>query len=331
MASSIIENLTTGKITKPEIIQLLQAEGNLQKELFEQARKIRQRHFKNKVFVRGVIEISNHCRKNCDYCAMRYSNKNLKRYRLTSTEIFSIAKQTRKLGIKTLFLQSGEDINIDKIIEKVLPKIKKELKMKIILCLGNRSKNQYKQFRKLGADAYILKFETSDSILFQKTRHEPFQQRLQCIKWLEELGFKVGTGNIAGLPSQTIESVANDILLAQKLNTDFVSTALFIPNQDTPFEKASSGNLNLALNIVAILRIILKNVLIPTVSAFEKIKKNGQLLGFNAGANVITINFTPLQYRKKYLIYSKDRFIVSLDHALKTIKSAGLKSNHFSN
>src|SRR3989344_3671354 len=108
MTVKIIEKLKTGKINKSEITQLLKARGNLQKELFKQARKVRQRYFGNKIFVRGVIEISNHCRKNCDYCAMRYSNKQLKRYRLTTKEIFSIAKQIKEAGIQTLFIQSGE-------------------------------------------------------------------------------------------------------------------------------------------------------------------------------------------------------------------------------
>lgn len=301
MVNEIIENLKYEGIDKSKIIQLLQARGNLQKELFEQARKTRQKHFRNKVFVRGVIEISNYCRKNCDYCAMRYPNKKLERYRLTASEICFIAKQIKNVGIKTLFIQSGEDITIDKIVEEVLPKIKKELKLKIILCIGNRSKKQYKKFIKLGADAYILKFETSNPSLFQKIRYEPLQQRLQCVRWLKELGFKVGTGNITRLPGQTIESIADDILLAQQLHTHFVSTAPFIPNQDTPFENVPYGDLNLALNTIAIWRIMFKDVLIPTVSALEKIKKNGQLLGFSAGANVITINFTPLQYRKKIL------------------------------
>ncbi|MFA6572361.1 MAG: [FeFe] hydrogenase H-cluster radical SAM maturase HydE [Bacteroidota bacterium] len=325
MTNKIIENLKFGKINKSEIVQLLKARGSLQKELFEQAKQTRQEFFGNKVFVRGVIEISNYCRKNCDYCAIRYSNKKLERYRLTPEEIFSVAKQINALGIQTLFIQSGEDPNTDKIVEEVLPKIKQELKINnIILCLGNRSKEQYKKFKELGANAYILKFETSDSILFQKIRHEPLEQRLQCLKWLKELGFEVGTGNITGLPEQTIESIAEDVLLAKKLNTEFVSTAPFVPNENTPLKKEPHGDFDLTLNTLAIWRIMLKNVLIPTVSALEKIKKGGQILGFNAGANVITVNFTPSQYRKKYLIYSKKRFVVTLNHALKTIKSAGL-------
>lgn len=324
----LIEKLKSGKINKSEITYLLKAKGNLQKELFEQARQIRQKYYGNKVFVRGVIEISNYCRKNCDYCAMRYLNKKIKRYGLTSEEIFSVAKQIRKLGIQTLFIQAGENLNMDKIVEGVLLKIKKELKINnIILCLGNRAKEQYKRFKQSGANAYILKIETSDSKLFQKIRHEPLRQRVQCLKWLKELKFKVGTGNITGLPGQTIDNIVDDILLAKKLNTDFVSTAPFIPNENTPFENKPYGNLNLTLNTMAILRIMLKDILIPTVSALEKIKKGGQLLGFNAGANVITVNFTPLSYREKYSIYSKKRFVVSLNHALDTIKLAGLNSD----
>ena len=244
--------------------------------------------------------------------------------------VSKIAKQIKEAGIQTLFIQSGEDPNIDKIVEEVLPKIKKELKINnIILCLGNRSKKQYKKFKQSGANAYILKFETSDSKLFQKIRHEPLKQRLQCLKWLKKLGFEIGTGNIIGVPGQTIESIAEDILLAKKLNTDFVSAAPFISNENTPFENMPCVDFNLTLNTIAILRILLKDVLIPTVSALEKIKKGGQLFGFNAGANVITVNFTPPRYRKKYLIYSKSRFIVSLNHALKTIKLANLKPDTY--
>lgn len=326
MTSRIIESLKTGDIKKSELIRLLKARGNLQKKLFEQAKQIRQEYFGNKIFVRGVIEVSNYCRKNCDYCAIRYSNKKLKRYRLTSEEIFFIAKQIKNLGILTLLIQGGEDPNIDKTIKEVLPKIKKKLKIdNVILCLGNRSKEQYKKFKVLGANAYILKFETSNSKLFQEIRYEPLKQRLQCLKWLKKLGFKVGTGNIVGLLGQTIESIADDVLLAKKLNTEFVSIVPFIPNEGSSFEKESHGDFNLALNTLAVLRIMFKNALIPAVSAFEKIKKGGQIMCFDAGANVITVNFTPPQYRKKYLIYCKERFIVTLKHALDCIKTVGLK------
>lgn len=327
MVIKIIEKLKAEKISKTEIIYLLKARKNVQKHLFEQAQEIRQKFFENKVFVRGVIEISNYCRMNCNYCAMRYSNKELQRYRLGSEEIFSLAKQIKDLNIKTLFLQSGEDTYIDGMIEKVLTKIKKELKInEIILGLGNRSRNQYKRFKDAGADAYILKFETSDSKFFKSLRSEPLGKRLYCLNQLKELGFKIGAGNITGLPGQKIKTIVGDILLAKRLNTDFVSTAPFIPNENTVYENESPGNLDLALNTIAILRILLKKVSIPTVSAFEKIEKGGQLRGLEAGANVITVNFTPPQIRKKYAIYSKDRFVVSMKHAFGTIRECGLIS-----
>jgi biotin synthase len=196
----------------------------------------------------------------------------------------------------------------------------------VLLAVGERPKEVYQKFAQLGADSYILKFETSDPLLYKQIGHTPLVRRLQCIRWLQELGFKVGTGNIVGLPNQTIDTLAEDILLALKIQPDFVSTAPFIPNQDTPLEHLSVGDLNLTLNTMAIDRILLPSCLIPSISALEKMQKGGQLLGLNAGANVLTINFTPSQYRGKYAIYSKQRFVVSLDHALETIQSAGLNN-----
>jgi biotin synthase len=137
---------------------------------------------------------------------------------------------------------------------------------------------------------------------------------------------KVGTGNIVGLPNQSLESVANDIMLGAALKPDFVSVSPFIPSEDTPLKSWPHGDVNQTLNTLALWRIILKDALIPTVSALEKIRPQGQLLGFHAGANVITINFTPAEYRRKYPIYAKERFIVSLEHALNTIRLAGLKT-----
>lgn len=319
------ESREIGKITKAEIIKLLQASGTLQQQLFHCARETRQHYQGDQVFLRGVIEISNACFKNCDYCAMRASNQELERYRLSAEQIFDIATQIKKAHIPIIFLQGGQDPQCDPILEEIIPKIKQQLNLKVLLCLGERPKDIYQKFAQLGADSYILKFETSDPFLYQQIAHTPLLRRLQCIRWLQELGFNVGTGNIVGLPNQTIDTLAEDILLALEIQPDFVSSSPFIPNQDTPLEDLSNGDLNLTLNTMAIYRILLPSCLIPSVSALEKIHKGGQLMGLNAGANILTINFTPPQCRDKYAIYSKQRFVVSLDHALDTIQSAGLK------
>jgi biotin synthase len=313
------------KYSESDIRELLQLEGEIQQQLFKKAREIRRLHEGDDVMLRGVIEISNSCQKNCDYCAMRAANKGLKRYRFSAEEILSIAEEIKQTNIiSTIFLQSGQDLLCDPILEEVIPEIKK-LNLNVLLCLGERPKEIYFKFAELGADSYILKFEASDPDLYKEIAHTSLQKRLQCIGWLQEAGLKVGTGNIIGLPKQSLDTLVEDILLAIQLQPNFVSSSPFIPNQDTPLEKLPYGNLNYTLNTMAIYRLALPSALIPTVSALEKIHKGGQLMGLNAGANVLTINFTPTQYQRQYRIYSERRFVVSLEHALKTIEEAGLR------
>lgn len=320
------ERVNTEQLTKSELLRWLTAEGDLQQQLFRQAREVRRQSGSDEVTLRGVIEISNYCQKNCDYCAMRASNGKLERYRLSPEEILAIAEEIKRANIPILFLQSGQDTRCDSILEAVIPEIKKKFNLQVLLCLGERPKETYEKFAKLGADSYILKFETSDPDLYRTIAYTPLSRRLQCIYWLQELGFKVGTGNIVGLPKQDLNTLIEDILLTIKIQPDFASSSPFIPNQDTPLEHWSYGNLNLTLNTMAIYRILLKNCLVPTVSALEKIQRGGQLMGLMAGANVLTINFTPLKFREKYAIYSKQRFVVYLEHALNIIQEAGLQT-----
>jgi biotin synthase len=210
-------------------------------------------------------------------------------------------------------------------LEEVIPQIKHTLGLDVLLCVGERPRAVYERFAELGADSFILKFETSDSLLYREIAHAPLGNRLRCMEWIRAAGLKLGTGNIVGLPGQTLESLADDILLAFSLRPDFVSCSPFIPNEGTPFEGHPEGSLRTTLNTIALLRIGLKSCLTPAVSALEKLQPDGQLLGLNAGANVITINFTPRARRKHYAIYSKQRFVVSLDHALDTIRRAQLR------
>lgn len=311
--------------SRRDLIALVQARGKLQQQLFEQARAVRQAHGMDQVVLRGVIEISNYCQKNCDYCAMRCSNKVNNKYRLSPDVIMEIATEIKQAGISTVFLQSGQDPHCDSILMEVIPAIKQELQLDVLLCLGEKPQRAYQTYRVLGADSYILKFETSSAALYRDIAHTSLERRLQCGRWIKEAGLKLGTGNIVGLPDQTIDTLVDDIRLAVDMQPDFVSSAPFIPNEGTPLERLSYGDLDLTLNIMAIWRILLKNCLMPTVSALEKIRPSGQLMGLNAGANVITINFTPTASREKYSIYSKDRFIVSLEHAMDIISRAGLQ------
>jgi len=308
-----------------DVLQLLTADGEEQQALFQWARDVRREYCGNEVLLRGVIEISNSCQKSCDYCAMRSTNKELDRYALSPDKILSLAQDIKDAGIRVVFLQGGQNPQIDLTIEEVVPVIKNEMSMDILLCLGERPKEVYEKFARLGVDSYILKYETSDSSLYREIAHGPLEKRLQAISSIQAAGLKRGTGNIIGLPNQTMRSLYEDILLGIEIKPDFISSSPFIPNAHTPLENHSHGSVSLTLNTMAIYRIILKTPLIPSVSALESLNKGGQKIGFDAGANVMTINFTPKDRQSLYKIYSDRRFVVSLEHAFRTIESAGMQ------
>lgn len=327
MSDQQLLSLLTSTMSDQQLLSLLTSTGDVQQELFKQARAIRHQYLGDEIKLRGVIEISNICQKNCDYCAMRRSNSSLKRFRLDVETIMAAARSITEVGITTIFLQAGQDPRCDPILEEVIPAITNDLGAEVLLNVGERSKEIYERFAQLGAKSFILKYETSDAAVYEYIVHEPLDKRIQCMKWIRDAGMKIGTGNIIGLPHQSIESLVSDIRLAFKFKPDFASTSPFIPNKGTPLQDQPFGDINLTLNTMAILRIGLKDALIPTVSALEYIRTGGQLMGLNAGANVMTINFTPKLYRQYYNIYTKDRFIVTLNHAINTAKMAGLKVN----
>ncbi len=309
--------------TKEAIRALLQAEGETQQQLFQAARQVREEAGMQAVKLRGVIEISNYCQKHCGYCAIRPQNKTLERYRMDADMIFELAKAIRKTGITTVFLQAGQDPKSDALVLEVIPRIR-TLGVNVLLNLGEKPQETYRAYAEAGADSYILKYETSDPVLYETIVGSPLENRLRCARWIREAGMKLGTGNIIGLPGQTLDTLAEDLLLAQSLAPDFVSASPFIPNQHTPLENREMGSLSLTLNTIALCRLLFPKALIPAVSALEKIRPGGQTLGLAAGANVLTINFTPKHFRDRYAIYSQERFVVSLGHARSTVAKAGL-------
>ncbi len=320
-----LQQLAEGTLGRAGLRRLLLAEAADQQLLFERARQARAAAGVAAVTLRGVIEISNHCQKSCDYCAMRGPNGELERYRMDAEAILAIVGSIHAHGVPIAFLQAGQDPRSDAVVEQVIPAIKARFGLQVLLCLGERPRAAYERFATLGADSYILKFETSDPALYEAIARTPLARRLDCIRSLQGLGFAVGTGNIVGLPGQSLETLVDDIQLALALQPDFVSASPFIPNPSTPFEGDPCGSLALTLNTLAIYRIALKTPLIPNVSALEKLQPGGQLLGLQAGANVMTVNFTPRTFQEKFNIYSNERFVVSLQHALDTIEAAGLQ------
>lgn len=310
-------------VIKDEIVRALTADGEAQQDLFRAARAVREASGMQAVKLRGVIEISNYCQKSCGYCAIRPQNKALERYRMDVDTILAIAEGIRSEGITTVFLQAGQDPKCDAIVSEAIPRVR-ALGVNVLLNLGEKARETYAAYAAAGADSYILKYESSDAVLYEKIVGAPLAKRLECARWIREVGMKLGTGNIIGLPGQTLDTLAEDVLLAQTMHPDFVSSSPFIPNEHTPLQSLGTGDLKLTLNSIAIWRLLFPGALIPAVSALEKIRKDGQLMGLNAGANVMTINFTPKNFRDKYAIYSKERFVVNLGHARTTVARAGL-------
>lgn len=317
-------------LSKQEIIDLLQVRGADQKALFEESRSARAKCFDAQVVVRGVIEVTNVCRVNCHYCPMRRDNNSSNtRFLLTEEDLIAAAKCVIEQGLKVVFFQGGEAPQTTRLVGEAIPKIHALSPLQpveILLNLGNKSRDEYGYLKTQGAESYILKHETSDPLLHKRLRQTDLQERIRCLLNLLELQFKVGTGTIIGLPGQTLESIADDIVLADELGVSMASASPFIPARNTPLDSCASGSVETTLNAIAIMRIANPRWLIPSVSALEKLQEGGQRRGLEAGANVLTVNFTPDSKRDDYEIYGKDRFIVSLDYVRELLKHTGLKS-----
>ena len=313
--------------SKNEIIDLLQCTGKEQEHLFERARESRRQAFGDKALIRGVIEVSNICRQNCGYCPMRVDNKNKDAdFMMDAETILDTVRAIRDNGINVVFFQAGENPKTTPLMLEVIPKVREIFggPVEILLCLGNKPYEEYAALKKAGATSYILKHETSDPELHRRLRHQSFEHRLKHLHYLLELGYYVGTGNIIGLPGQDLGSIAGDLLLARELGVHMASSSPFIPAPSTPLVDSPTGSVNTTLNAIAIMRIMGPHYLIPAVSALEKLEEGGQLRGIHAGANVMTVNFTPKKHKEMYHIYGKNRYIVKKDHIEKILEKAGL-------
>lgn len=285
--------LVCNKIDTPNVAQL-----------FQQADSIRKKYCGDDVHLRGIIEFSNYCEKNCFYCGLRRDNKKLTRYRMLPDEILETARQVVANGVKTIVLQSGEERRDIKEICNIVEKIKRELDCAVTLSLGEKTVDEYRALKNSGADRYLLKFETSNEKLFKKLKPDSsYMARLKCLDILEQLSFQTGAGNIVGLPEQTIKILEEDILLLKQLNPAMISITPFLPHPDTPLGKCRPGDLNLTLKTLALARITVPTSHMPATTAIRTLHKQGAEKALLCGANVIMPNFTPLQYKNLYLIY----------------------------
>ena len=290
-------------LNKKEIMTLLE-NNEINDELFKAADKVRKQHVGDEVHLRGLIEFSNICRQNCLYCGLRRDNNSLQRYRLEPETIIEFAKKASSYGYKTVVLQSGEDAfyTVDK-MKYIISEIKK-LNIAITLSIGEKSFEEYKAYKEAGADRYLVRIETSDKKLYEEM--DPgmsFENRTRCLDDLRKLDFEVGTGCLVGLPGQTLESLADDILFFKTINADMIGIGPFIPNNDTPLKDAQGGTFELALKVMSITRLLLPDINIPATTAMETLNPNGRVIALQSGANVAMPNVTEGEYRKMYELY----------------------------
>ena len=261
----------------------------------------------NEVFSRGLIEISNICKNDCLYCGIRRSNKNCSRYRLSPEDILACAEEGFSLGFRTFVLQGGED---GYYTDDVLSAIIKELKARypecaVTLSLGERSRDSYARLRQAGADRYLLRHETADKAHYEMLHPKElsFYNRMRCLRDLRELGYQVGCGMMVGSPYQTYAHLAEDLKFIEDFQPDMCGIGPFIPHADTPFRDMPAGTLELTCYLLSIIRLIYPPVLLPATTALGTIDPQGREKGILSGANVVMPNLSPVEVRKKYLLY----------------------------
>lgn len=274
----------------------------------KEAVKVRQQIYGNKVYIRGLIEISNICKNDCYYCGIRKSNPNCDRYRLTKTEILQCCKEGYELGFRTFVMQGGEDgFFTDEVLCDIVSEIKNGFTdCAITLSMGERSKESYQKLYEAGADRYLLRHETADKEHYEKLHPKQMshENRIQCLKDLKSIGYQVGCGFMVGSPYQTIESLAKDLKFIEEFQPDMCGIGPFIPHKDTVYKKEKAGSVELTCYLLSLIRLICPSVLLPATTALGTLDDNGREKGILSGANVVMPNLSPLSVRKKYELYN---------------------------
>ncbi len=305
------------QLTRPDLLYLLNltVKEDVQR-LFDRAYRVKMEHVGNKVYFRGLIELSNICKKDCFYCGIRKSNRNVVRYQLTEEEILESARFAHESNYGSVVLQSGEreDAKFVDFVEKVVKAIKElsEGRLGITLSVGEQSEETYRRWFAAGAHRYLIRVETSNENLYVRLhpKDHSFSRRIECLASLYEIGYQVGTGVMIGLPDQTIEDLVDDILFFEKMDIAMVGMGPYLVHKDTPlslampdFDGLRDRQLELALKMIAVTRIYLKDVNIDSTTALQALDPLGREMGLKAGANILMPNVTSTKYRSSYQLY----------------------------
>ena len=326
---SIIEQLkTTQTATREQLIFLLKnITGAEREELREAAQQTAQAVFGNKIYIRGLVEISSICKRDCRYCGLRRSNPNAVRYRLAPEQILSCCEKGYALGFRTFVLQGGEDgFFSDEVVCGIVREIKRRCPdCAVTLSLGERGDESFRRLYAAGADRYLLRHETADLAHYAKLHPDSMSgaERQRQLFVLKQTGFQTGAGFMVGSPYQTAENLADDLLFLKKLQPQMCGIGPFIPHKDTAFRDFSQGSLELTLTLLAVIRLMHPHILLPATTALGTIHPQGRELGIMHGANVVMPNLSPLEHRKDYAIY--DNKICTGDEAAECIRCLAMR------
>ena len=275
--------------------------------LISQSDEIRRKYYGNKVYIRGLIEFSNYCKNDCFYCGIRKSNLNVSRYRLSKEDILECCNHGYELGFRTFVLQSGEDRFFStEVMTDIISSIKNSFPdCAITISSGENTYEHYLALFNAGANRYLLRHETANAAHYSQL-HPPsmsWKNRINCLNNLKKIGFQTGTGFMVGSPFQTMDTIAEDLLFIYNFQPQMVGIGPFIPHHDTIFADMPHGSVNLTIALLAMIRLIIPNILLPATTALGTIAAKAREAGIFAGANVIMPNLSPINVRKKYLIY----------------------------
>lgn len=317
MSHSVSDILDNETFSREELITLLQTTGEERTLLFKKAAEVKEKHIGNKVWFRGLIEFSNVCGKDCFYCGIRKGNKNIQRYNLSDEEIIAAARFAYENKYGSIALQSGE-IEAESFTGRVESLVKriKELsdgELGITLSVGEQDPEIYRRWYEAGAHRYLLRIESTNERLYRKihpdnSKHD-FRRRLDCLKSLQDIGYQTGTGVMIGLPFQTTDDLAGDLLFFNEFNIDMCGMGPYIEHADTPLIQYASDlmplkdRFDLTLKMIAVLRIMMKDINIVAATALQAIDPIGREKAVMTGANIIMPNITPGRYRDSYKLY----------------------------
>lgn len=317
MSTDIAQILRKKELAREDIIRLLQVKGEEQEALLDAAYRVKAEYVGKYTYFRGLIEFSNICSKDCFYCGIRRGNKKVQPYVLSDEEVMQAVRYSAEKDWGSVVIQAGERSDtafierIDSLIKQIKAFPGKELG--ITLSLGDQDEATYRRWFASGAHRYLLRIESANPELYTKlhpcdARHD-FQRRLDSLKLLQKCDYHTGTGVMIGLPSQTYDDLAGDLLFIRDMDIDMIGMGPYIEHEDTPLYKYRDTlmplqeRFELALRMTAVLRLLMKDVNIAAATALQAIHPHGRERALRAGANVIMPNLTPVKYHGDYSLY----------------------------